>query len=61
MGFGSVSSRDLESQASEDLDVAAGTQRADFLVSPSGGFTADLGHGWWYMSLTFLLNDHQVY
>ena len=54
--FGSANSRDLESQASEDLDVAAGTKRADFLVLPSGAFTAGLGHGCWYMSLTFLLN-----
>lgn len=61
VGFGSASSRDLESQANEDLDVAAGAKRADFLVSPSGGFTAGLGHGYWDMSLTFLLNDHQAY
>jgi hypothetical protein len=33
----------------------------DFLASPSEGFTAGLGHGYWYMSLIFLLNNHQVF
>lgn len=61
VGFGSASSRGLEGQTREDPDVAAGAKRADFLVSPSRGFTAGLGHGYWYTSLACLLNDHQVY
>lgn len=36
MGFGSASSCDLEGHASEDLDVAAGVKRADFLASGIG-------------------------